>query len=455
MALFSSPAYLRSPTWMQEWMLSARGWARSSLREGAAFRTALADVERTQWLDEAALAAHQLARLKASLVHAAEHVPFYQQRFRSAGFDPRDVAHLSDLSKVPELTKRDVFDAGAAMLSTSHRGPRFSASSSGTTGMSLTGWRDMNSINRENAFVWRQMHWAGMKLGDRRVWMRGDKMVPATQKQPPYWRHNSGEHMLMMSSYHLSEANARHYVDAMEAYDPIIIQAYPSAVLLLARHLDNQGQRFKGRSLRGVVTSSETVTDEHRQLVQRCLRLPAVDWYGSMERMAAIGTCEHGRYHLIADYSHTELMPEADGTCEVIGTTFDNRLMPWVRYRLGDKIVPAAPGTRCACGRAFPLIDHIVGRVNDYILAPDGRRLLMMNKIFDKVPFLVEGQVRQDKADEVKLLVVVQPGASLDEKDLLKTARSYVGDGLQVRIEQVPHLPRTSNGKLQVVVRNL
>jgi phenylacetate-CoA ligase len=440
---------------MQELLLSGLGLARSTLREGSAFKTQLADVERTQWFNPDELRVLQLERLKSSLIHAQNNVPYWRERFTEWRFDPRGLQKLSDLALLPELKKQDVFNNGPRMLNEKHRGPRFSGSTSGTTGMSLTGWRDLASINRENAFVWRQLHWAGLKLGDRRVWMRGDKIVPSSQTKPPFWRHNRGEHQLMMSSYHLSEANADAYLEAIKAYDPVVIQGYPSAVLLLARHLVNKGERFKGKSLRGVVTSSETVTDEHRQLVDKAFGCHIYDWYGSMERMTAIGTCEHGRYHLMSDYSYTELIQQDDGSCEVIGTTFDNKLMPWVRYRLGDKIVLADEGKTCACGRHFPVIDHIVGRVEDYILAPDGRHIFMMSNVLDHIPNLVEGQVRQDQLGEIKVIVVLKPGATLDKAALERTVYSYAGAGLKVHIEQATHVPRTANGKLRVVVRNL
>ena len=108
----------------------------------------------------------------------------------------------------------------------------------------------------------------------------------------------------------------------MEEFDPVVIQAYPSAILFLARHLDSSGRRYKGRALKSVVTSSETVTDEHRELVCRAFGCRIFDSYGSLERMARILTCEHGNYHVMSDLSYTELIPQGDGTCEVIGTTF-------------------------------------------------------------------------------------------------------------------------------------
>jgi len=436
-------------------MLSLRGWARATLREGASFRRELGEVEQTQWLDAPSLEALQLKRLQRTVNHAAQHVPFYRDRFKAAGFDPRDLKSLADAQRIPVMDKRDGFEAGKRMTSEVHTGPRFEANTSGTTGMAMSCWRDLNSINRENAFGWRQMIWAGMKVGDRRAWIRGDKVVPSGQRQAPFWRHNRGENLLMMSSYHLSEATADGYLEALEAFDPAVFVAYPSAVLLLARHLVANGRRYKGRSLTGMVTSSETVTDEQRRLVNEAFGVRIFDWYGSCERMTAIGTCEHGRYHLLSDYSYTELEPQDNGTSQVIGTSFDNMLMPWIRYRLGDEIVPAAPDFRCECGRSFPVISHLVGRMDDYVLATDGRQVNMMSNVLDYIPHLLEGQVRQDKHGELTILVALPEGAPLDEASLVRTVHTYIGTEMAVRIERVASVPRTANGKLRVVVRTI
>ena len=127
MGLYTSAAYLRSPVWAQELLLSVRGWARSTLRSGKPFKTEVADLQSTEWLNEDQLATLQLARLKNTLERAAAHVPFYRARFERIGFEPKDLQTLGDMQRIPELTKREVFDAGLALLSTIHRGPRFSS----------------------------------------------------------------------------------------------------------------------------------------------------------------------------------------------------------------------------------------------------------------------------------------------------------------------------------------
>jgi len=215
------------------------------------------------------------------------------------------------------------------------------------------------------------------------------------------------------------------------------------------------GRRYRGRSLRGFVTSSETITAEQKRLVAEAFGCPVFDWYGSSERVSAIGTCEQGQYHVISDYGFTELAPQGDGTCAVFGTAFDNFLMPWIRYELGDSIVPAHPDARCACGRVFPLVEQINGRVEDYILAADGRHVFMLSNTIDAIPNLLEGQVRQDTPDEVKILIVPVAGKQIDAAMVIGLARQQLGDSMRITVEHVAAIPRTQNGKFRTVVRTI
>lgn len=322
--------------------------------------------------------------------------------------------------------------------------------------MSMTAYRDLHAINRENAFVWRCMMWAGLNPGAPRAWLRGDKVVPPDQDKPPYWRHVSADNMLMMSAYHLSEASAASYIDALEKFDPVVIQGYPSAVLLLARYLISSGRTYRGTRLRCVVTSSETVTDEHRDLVRGAFGCSIIDWYGAMERMVAIGNCEHGNYHLMSDYSYVEFLPLDDGSHEVVGTSFDNFLMPFIRYRLGDSVVLGDPNYSCPCGRHFPVIDKIIGRVEDYILTPSGRKVFMMSNMLDSLPGVLEGQIRQDELGAIRVLLVPVPGQGpIRPAEVVKRAQMMLGSDMRVNVEEVREIPRTRNGKLRVVVRSI
>ena len=56
------------------------------------------------------LQSRQLERLRWTLRHAYDHVPFYRRRFDAAGVHPGDFRELADLRKFPTTTKHDLRD---------------------------------------------------------------------------------------------------------------------------------------------------------------------------------------------------------------------------------------------------------------------------------------------------------------------------------------------------------
>ncbi|KND37148.1 phenylacetate--CoA ligase family protein, partial [Streptomyces acidiscabies] len=78
----------------------------------------------------------QLRRLRWSLRHAYENVPFYRDAFDKAGLRPEDCASLADLARFPFTTKADLrahYPYG--MFAVDRRQVRRLHASSGTTGV--------------------------------------------------------------------------------------------------------------------------------------------------------------------------------------------------------------------------------------------------------------------------------------------------------------------------------
>ncbi len=454
--MFTSFAYRHSPIWAQELLTSAQSSLRNAMREGRAFETVAAQVHESQWWSEQELRDFQARKLRTILESATRHVPYYRNKYRPLGLDFEEMELPEAVASLPLITKADVRKGGKSLISERKRGPLFSGSTSGTTGAPLTLYQDLAAINRENAFIWRQLTWAGLRRGDRRAWMRGDMIVPATQEKPPYWRVNHAENMLMLSSYHLSESSAPAYLDALTRFDPVVIQAYPSSIGFLATWMRSAGSRYRGSSLRGIVTSSETLSDAPRREIESVFGCRVFDWYGHFERVAAIGTCEHGRHHLLSDYSYVEMLPADDGLFELVGTGFHNLSTPLIRYRCGDFVRPASATGRCACGRSFPLIEEVIGRVDDSIKLVDGRSVGRLDHLFKGVEGILEAQIRQDRVDAITMLVV--PSATFNDRTretLENNTRYRLGEGIALEIRLVDAIPRTRNGKFKGVVCNI
>ena len=322
---------------------------------------------------------------------------------------------------------------------------------SGTSGSPLSLVQSLGAVIREEAFLQRQLHWTGWRPGQKRAWIRGDIVCPANPPDGRYWCHDWFGRVLMMSSYHLSNATIGAYIDALERHDPVLIHAYPSSIALLAAWLERGGRRYRAPSLRGVLTSSETLEPQVRAAVERSFGVRVFDWYGQAERVAAIGTCERGNYHVLTDYGGVELLEAEDGLCELVGTTLNNPAMPLQRYRTGDRVRPGT-GRPCACGRVFPTVEAVIGRRERSLTLPDGRIVTRLDRVFHGLDaHLLEGQVLYRSDGSFSLRVVTTPGfGAADEAALLAAFRLRVPN-VAVSVVPVAAIARGPNGKFEFI----
>lgn len=322
---------------------------------------------------------------------------------------------------------------------------------SGTSGSPLTLVQSLGAVIREEAFIQRQLRWIGWRPGQRRAWIRGDLVCDERPQDGRYWRRDPVGRLLVMSSYHLSNTTIGAYVAALEAYDPVVIHAYPSSIGAIAHWLEAAGRRYTGRGLRGVMTSSETLEPGVRAAVMRAFGVLVFDWYGQAERVAAIGTCEHGRYHLLSDYGAVELLALPDGSSELVGTSLNNAAMPLARYRTGDVVRVGGPSS-CPCGRVFPTLEAVIGRQERILTLPDGRIVARLDRVFQGSSLrLLEGQVRYHGQARFTLRVVAADGfGSRDEAALREQFLQRV-PGVQVAVERVEAIARGANGKFEFI----
>jgi phenylacetate-CoA ligase len=354
----------------------------------------------------------------------------------------------------PLLTKQELRQHPERLLRPRRFGSliRTTIKTSGTSGTPLTIVQSIGNMVREEGFVYRQLRWIGWRHGQPRAWIRGDIVCADQPRDQRYWCRDWVGNMLMMSSYHLSNDTIGAYIDALEAFEPVVIHAYPSSIAALAAWLNARGRRYAGKTLRGVMTSSETMEPEVRAAVEQAFGVRVFDWYGQSERVAAIGTCEHGSYHVLTDYSGVALLEtdKADAW-ELVGTSLNNLAMPLLRYRTGDTVIPG--DGPCPCGRVFPTIKTVLGRQEKVITLPDGRMIGRLDRIFQGHDrHLVEGQVSYRGNGCFVLRVVATEGWSeadsraMIEKFLLRVP------GVEVTVEQVAAIPRGPRGKFEFVV---
>ena len=449
MSPFIQSTYFAMPSWMQSTVLSAYGLRLRFLRYGSHQRQTLRELLETQWLSAGELEALQLERLNALLRHAADTVPFYAPRQL-----PRRIEQLDDLRALPMLEKSEVRSAGSTLLSLA--GPRSAIEihTGGTTGMPLNIRCDRETLQRNYAFFARLTRWAGVPSGARVATFAGRTFIRPDQSAPPYWRMNHAANTLLLSSYHLSPSTMASYVERLGTFQPDLIDSYPSSIELVARHIVATGS--KAVRPKAVITSSETLFPETRALIEEAFGCRVFDHYGAAEMAALITQCEHGNYHVNPEFGIVEILKDGEPvapfeTGEIVATGFINPVMPLIRYRTGDLAVRGH--SNCPCGRAFPTIERIIGRLDDVIVTPDGRRVGRLDPIFKAVASLLETRIVQDAPDHVTLEVVLQdPLPDAERRTLIRELANRLGPLMKIDLVEVPSIPRTASGKLRTVV---
>lgn len=415
--------------------------------------------KRRAWLQETQYySAEQLKQLQLELLqylirHAYETVPFYRDHMQREKFTPDDIRTLQDIERFPILTKKDLKREGTAFVSTKFKDKYMrTVHTGGTTGATLPIRRDLRSIQNEHAFVRRQFDWASVSMSDRIAYLTW-RRVAAPNDTRRLYGYDAALRELHLSTINLSEANIQPYADTMRKYRVQALNAYPSAAFFMARGLLEKQRTLP---LKAVLTTSETLAPAQREVIEKAFQCPVYDYYGSAERVCYIHTCEKGSYHILPEYGLTELLP-ADGqqdTFRLVATGFWNLAMPLIRYDIGD-LVQSKQGT-CACGRAFPMIQRIVGREGTYIKTPSGRILgaMAIEYILARVLYsmykmpILEGQIIQE-ADNLIVLefVAMQSFTDEDQQRLLALLREELPSEMHVSVRKVDKMKQTVSGK--------
>lgn len=386
----------------------------------------------------------------------AARVPHYREMFAELGLAAEDITSPSDLRHLPILDKETVRADPDAFLPDGPRPRLVPQSTGGTTGTPVRYWATLDAVRANYAtYEARCRRWAGVHLGQRLASFHGQPIVPERQRGGPYWRRNPAFHQRYFSVYHLNQDTMKDYIDELARFDPEVIAGYTSAVHRIAVGLIEANQIGRVRPS-AVIVSSETLTAAMRRDIESAFGCRVTNAYSLGELVAFVSECDHGELHVSTEYGVVELVDGPLGT-EIVATTLINEGMPLLRYRTGDLAV-AADGGSSSCGRGLPVVREIIGRVDDAVRTPEGATVgpAPMSLAFQRVPHLRRTQVRQERVDELLVLIEVDREFSAgDEEFMVAELRKRLGPTIGLVVERVEALPRTSGGKERLVVSTL
>jgi phenylacetate-CoA ligase len=306
----------------------------------------------------------------------------------------------------------------------------------------------------------RHYQWAGCRLGrdgDRIAVARGNVIVPLHQKTPPFWRMNRRHNQLLLSSFHLSQANLPAYFEELRRFRPAVLDGYPSTLYVLAKFLQNRGEVFP---LRAAITSSETLYDFQRAVIEERFQCRVFDYYALAERVVFSNECErHQGNHIAMEYGVAEVIDAEGYTAprgrvgRLVGTSLHNLAMPLIRYVTND--MTAIRADRCPCGRGLDVMDDVTTKAEDMLTLNDGRLISpsVLTHPFKPLDCIQGSQIVQTAHDEVTVRIV--PGETYTDahtRHLVEALQERLGDDVRIEVRMVDHLQTAPNGKFKWVI---
>lgn len=398
--------YSSSPNWLQNIYCSAYGFKLIRRRYGRDYKELEQRVFKRGQLRSEELRELQCARLQATVQYAAQKVPYYRRLFCDLGINPNSIQTAEDLSRLPILTKARVQEnihefcsEDAALMHTS------TAHTSGTTGAGLVFPMTLQAEQEQWAVWWRYRAQFGI---DRFTWYAhfyGRSVVPPSVTRPPFWRVNRPGRQILFSGYHMSDRFLPYYVEELNERRPPWIQGYPSLLALLAGYMETSGRKLLYQP-HTVTVGAETLLPHQKALIEQAFGARCRQHYGTTEAVANASECSAGRLHVDEDFSCVEFVPDINGSLQIVGTGFCNQAFVLLRYQVGDTVRLPTSRTSCLCGNPGRVIEAIDGRIEDYIVTPDGRRIGRMDHIAKDMVNVRECQIVQSEADRIEIRIV-------------------------------------------------
>ena len=460
MSIFNN-IYRNSPVYFQNVFVSAYGYYWKHRRYGGNFNNYVKDFKARESLSVKKWKKYQTIELRKILVHAFLYVPYYNEKYREAGFSIKDFEsfEMSSLSDLPYLEKDDLRKFGITKLLAENKMPGQCYSSSGSTGTPTQIYLSKETHRKWSAlYEARVRNWAGVNFLDARAMIGGRRVLPTSKMKPPYYRFNSAEKQAYFSAYHISKETVVDYVNGLILTKSEYLVGYAMSIYLLASYINQMN--LKAPKLRAVLTSSEKLTMAMRLEIENAFQCKAYDGYSGVEACGLISENDDGKLLFSPDSGIMELVDENGNYVkngepgEVIATGFLNYDQPLIRYRIGDTVsLYENQDTNSNCH--MPIVKEINGRVEDVLVGVKGQKMVRFHGIFVDIPSIKMAQIVQHRINLIEIKLVTNSCYhKKHEKVMIDRIQSQLGK-INVKFTYINEIERTKNGKFRAVISML
>ena len=409
----------------------------------------------------------QLKRFKDLVNRVYTKNKYYKQKLDEANVKPSDIKKLSDIEKLPFLTKQDLRDYYPFGLVCTEIDDIIEVhASSGTTGKPVVGPYTRNDVEL----------WAEVMA--RALWANGMRKDDIMQNSYGYGLFTGahgfekGAQKIGAMVITISSGNTQRQINVMKDFGSTVLACTPSYSLYIAEVAEENGlDPINDFKLKLGTFGAEAWSEEMRSNVEKRWDIRASEHYGLTEIIGpgVVSECENKKLHLNADHFLAEIIDPDTGEAlppgeegELVFTTLTKEAFPAIRFRTRD--LAAIYEEACPCGRTHPIQSRIKGRSDDMMKV---KGVIVFPSQIEAALMAVDGIsdnyqiVKTKKGDITSLSVEVEP---TDERwkdghldDLEKKAEDEIYSILNLHVPvkaiQPKSIPRSTGKAKRVIER--
>jgi phenylacetate-CoA ligase len=399
----------------------------------------------------------QKIKLFELIQYASQNIPYYKRIIQEYNIQFSEDTIFKDIKKFPLLTKeiiRNNFDQLYKFRDNTY----YRNTSSGSTGEPAIFFQDRYCLEWEMATKILFDDWAGRKIGEPMVklWGAMEDILKGSQGIKGYLKQQlSG--VTTLNSYMMTERNLYEYVQRINKIKPHLILAYSNSIDELCRFI--QEQHLSIYSPRAIMTSAGVLFPEIRARIEKIFQVPIFDCYGSREVGDIACNCEKSyELHLIPNIHYLEIVDNigkevnTGESGEIIITLLTNYTMPLIRYKIEDRGILSKK--ECNCGRGFPLLKKVEGRIRSIFRNEQGDMIDggFFIELFYFRDYVKQLQVIQKAYDYIIINLVLKDSqriknAKKDFTEINKKIKLAMGDKTKIKYNIVNVINPSPSGK--------
>ncbi|MBO4301231.1 MAG: phenylacetate--CoA ligase [Desulfovibrio sp.] len=411
--------------------------------------------------------AWQDERLCKTVRHVYANVPYYRNLMDRKGVTPDDIRAVSDLRKLPFLTKDDLRAAYPYGLLAMPRSECVRIqSTSGTTGKRVVAFYTQHDIDLWEECCARAIMAAGGTKDDVVQVCYGYGLFTGGPGL------NGGSHKVGSLTLPMSSGNTERQIQFLCDLEATILCCTPSYALYLAETIVEKGlvDRIK---LKAGIFGAEAWSEEMRHDIENKLRIKAYDIYGLTEISGpgvAFECREQSGMHINEDHFIVEIINPETGEVlpdgekgELVFTSITKEAFPLLRYRTRDICVLSRK--KCSCGRTHVKMSKPMGRSDDMMIIkgvnvfPSQIETVLINKGYPANYQIIVDRVKNSDTLEIQVEMTSEMfsdnlgAVAAKEKELVNALKSMLGIYAKVNLVAPKSIVR-SEGKAVRVIDN-